>query len=186
MKKQTYFEMGDPDVILATRKYVDEAIQKIHEKFAQLDSPTFIGAPNAPTPEQNNNSEQLATTAFVQTVQEITGKRYVTPEQGDERYWKRDDKLFPDMENGYQVLPSGLILQWGRANLPTGGGDWVNLPIAFPNEIMQVCLTCNGTACYPCSVNFEPGRTTGFIAFGLEPVSHQYAHLPVYWFAIGN
>lgn len=34
-------------------------------KWAQIDSPHFVGIPTAPTPEDDNNSQQIATTQFV-------------------------------------------------------------------------------------------------------------------------
>lgn len=36
------------------------------EDFANIDSPEFTGTPTAPTPDTTDNSQQIATTAFVQ------------------------------------------------------------------------------------------------------------------------
>ncbi|WP_333617443.1 phage tail protein [Mixta calida] len=72
----------DPSVVLATRKYVDDKAIEVrhyadslmdshlkaadpHPQYAPKASPTFTGAPKAPTPAAGNNSTQLATTAFV-------------------------------------------------------------------------------------------------------------------------
>ena len=42
-------------------------------------------------------------------------------------------------EDGYQILPGGLILQWGRHPLGASGGtDTVTLPMAFPNNVFIV------------------------------------------------
>lgn len=41
--------------------------------------------------------------------------------------------------NGYQKLPSGLIVQWGRVPIPTSPAEAANtisLPIAFPNQAL--------------------------------------------------
>lgn len=41
--------------------------------------------------------------------------------------------------NGYQKLPGGMILQWGKAtSVPSGTTTNVTLPIAFPTEILNV------------------------------------------------
>ncbi len=73
----------DPSVVLATRKYVDDAVIEIkaytdgvisdhvkdvdpHSQYAPKASPTFTGTPKAPTPAASDNTTQLATTAFVQ------------------------------------------------------------------------------------------------------------------------
>lgn len=64
----------DPTVVLATRKYVDDAIvvyaapkDHKHPDLAPLASPTFTGTPKAPTAASGTNNAQLATTAFVRS-----------------------------------------------------------------------------------------------------------------------
>ncbi|WP_448309535.1 phage tail protein [Pantoea sp. PGP6] len=73
----------DPSVVLATRKYVDDAVIEVkayaddlmakhiaaadpHKQYAPKESPVFIGTPKAPTPATGNSSTLIATTAFVQ------------------------------------------------------------------------------------------------------------------------
>ncbi|RBO11104.1 phage tail protein, partial [Pantoea sp. 3_1284] len=73
----------DPSVVLATRKYVDDAVIEVkayadglmaahlkssdpHTQYAPKASPTLTGIPKAPTAAAGNSSTQLATTAFVQ------------------------------------------------------------------------------------------------------------------------
>lgn len=73
----------DPSVVLATRKYVDDAVIEVkayadglmaahlkasdpHAQYAPKASPTLTGIPKAPTAAAGNSSTQLATTAFVQ------------------------------------------------------------------------------------------------------------------------
>ncbi len=91
--------IGDPNNILATRKYVNDAMQENRQ-------------------------------------------------QSDQRYWHRDEKLFPDAEKGYQVLPSGLILQWGMAEVRSASNDdssVISFPLSFPNEVLSIQLTHNAT-----------------------------------------
>lgn len=38
--------------------------------------------------------------------------------------------------NGYQKLPSGLIIQWGRASVATNGSA-ITLPVAYPNAHLR-------------------------------------------------
>ncbi|PLY58463.1 phage-related tail fiber protein-like protein [Herbaspirillum sp. BH-1] len=61
----------DPTVVLATRKYVDDAIvvyaapkDHKHPDLAPLASPTFTGVPKAPTAAPGTSTTQLATTEF--------------------------------------------------------------------------------------------------------------------------
>ncbi|MEN3258523.1 phage tail protein [Sodalis endosymbiont of Spalangia cameroni] len=73
----------DPSIVLATRKYVDDGVIEVkayadtlmkahlnhadpHPQYAPKASPVFTGTPKAPTAKTNDNSTQLATTAFVQ------------------------------------------------------------------------------------------------------------------------
>ncbi len=72
---------------------------------------------------------------------EDADNRYLTPQQGDERYWKRDEMNFPELKSGYQVFPSGLIVQWGNVIVPARGGE-ILFPISFPKEAWVVQLTC--------------------------------------------
>lgn len=46
--------------------------------------------------------------------------------------------------NGYEILPSGLIMQWGRAtSVNVNVNKTVTFPIAFPNEIFTLQGTPN-------------------------------------------
>ncbi len=92
--KSVKLKAGDPGNMLATHKYVDEAIQRAREQSNAL-------------------------------------------------YWKRDDKLFPETGDGYQELPSGLILQWGFVKQPTPHprGQTIEYPHPFSNEVFGVFTT---------------------------------------------
>lgn len=74
----------DPSVVLATRQYVDNKIIEVkqyadtllkkhidaanpHSQYAFKHSPALTGIPTAPTPVQNTNNQQIATTEFVHT-----------------------------------------------------------------------------------------------------------------------
>lgn len=61
-----------------------------------------------------------------------------------------NDFLNLKSENGYQKLPSGLIIQWGRFT-PTmattvGSPQYVSYPIAFPNKLLFAVTSTNGGA----------------------------------------
>lgn len=53
-------------------------------------------------------------------------------------------------QNGYQILPSGLIIQWMYTPNSVVDGDTVTFPIAFPNGVFIATHTANeaGTYCY--------------------------------------
>ncbi|EMB4689337.1 phage tail protein [Citrobacter farmeri] len=56
-----------------------------------------------------------------------------------------DMNSFPTELNnsGYQKLPGGLIIQWGRETIPAGG-IFVNFPIPFPNIVFSIALGAAG------------------------------------------
>ncbi|KVC87937.1 hypothetical protein WL01_09905 [Burkholderia ubonensis] len=56
--------------------------------------------------------------------------------------------------NGYQKLPSGLIIQWGSVpNIPAGGSVTVNYPIAFPNGLLSISAIAGATGTASAAIN---------------------------------
>ena len=49
------------------------------------------------------------------------------------------------MRNGWQRLPSGVVLQWGTNIMTTGQLDSFSFPLAFPNTGLSV-VACEGSA----------------------------------------
>jgi hypothetical protein len=76
----------------------------------------LTGTPTAPTATPGTSTTQLATTAFVTAL--VSG----------------DVSLLS--ANGYQKLPSGLIIQWATW-VDTGLWTTFNFPIAFPNACLS-------------------------------------------------
>lgn len=63
---------------------------------------------------------------------------------------------------GYQVFPSGLILQWGR--ISTFSGDFVTFPLTFPTTC--VAVTCSDSAAALSGRIYSVGRNSnGFTAY---------------------
>ncbi len=182
----------DPSIVVATRLYVDQAKQEaadfiaqalktISAHFAPIESPALTGAPIAPTPEPDNDSEQLATTAFVQAL----GQRYITPEQGDTRYWMRKESLFPDAQDDYQIFPNGFLWQWGGVEILSGENQWVIFPIAFSDDSFRIWMTDSGKGCHSVGAVTQRGKPTGFNAFG-KSMLHGYSRTTAHWFALGH
>lgn len=79
--------------------------------------------------------------------------------------------------NGYQTLPSGLVIQWGTGSV-TSGGMTVTLPIAFPHACFSVsCIIGSGSA-YPVNVS-----SLSKTSFGATQTSG--ANQLIYYIAIG-
>jgi len=80
--------------------------------------------------------------------------------------------------NGYQKLPSGLIIQWG--NLPiTSTNTAYNLPISYPTSHLMIIGQGTGSTTIGGVVNFVNSSVSTFSAasqLGIENVS---------WLSIG-
>jgi len=79
--------------------------------YAPRFSPVFTGTPTAPNPTTGVRSQQLA------TMQKFADE-FVALLSG----------------NGYQKLPSGLIIQWGDVTSASTAGTLFTFPIAFPTS----------------------------------------------------
>jgi len=84
--------------------------------------------------------------------------------------------------NGWQQLPSGLIIQWGAATL-SNGTFAVTFPVAFPAACRSVVLNYNGLTVQGgySAVGTGTPTTSGFTAW-----SNTGVNLTFNWLAIGN
>jgi len=105
-----------------------------------------------------------------------------------------DVNQIPDMSGfgsslsakGYQKLPSGLILQWGRFDVASTSGSVgtadVTFPIAFPNAFLSPSALV--------STNDPSVRPTGFDAQNTNAMKIRFTYVSttanaIYWHAIG-
>jgi hypothetical protein len=90
--------------------------------------------------------------------------------------------------NGYQVLPGGLILQWGKVSL--GLAD-TSTSVTFPKAFSTSVFTAVATGIYSGGADmhnsiFVHSVTTATMSVRNEAVSVSYVNNPeAYWFAIG-
>ena len=81
--------------------------------------------------------------------------------------------------NGYQKFPSGLIFQWGMAEIPASDSLAITLPIAFPTAGFQVVATALGSAA-PVAFGGNVSTTTVTIFNGYTAAQN------VRWMAVGH
>lgn len=134
------------------------------------------------TATQFDNSTKLATTAFVRN--EILGLSNAI----------YTASLFPSVigsgiSNGYQKLPSGLILQWGSGVSNSSGVATLTLPIAFPNSLLMA--TCSyllaGTALGVAAQMSSSSTKTALVANAFSTTGAAAVSNANVWFiAIGN
>lgn len=177
--------------------------------YAPINSPTFTGAPQAPTPASNDSSAKLATTAYVQAQgyaptnsPTLTGTPAAptaapganTTQIATTAFVEAAIKLAQSLgANGYYTLPGGLILQWGHAAGSFGAGPVaaITFPIAFPTSCFLAKATIDNTG-------HATSTSTGIVVYvapsttgvQFEMVGYQSGSIqPVtgyYWFALGN
>ena len=83
--------------------------------------------------------------------------------------------------NGYQKLPSGLIVQWGTftGNNTANTSDNVVFPIAFPTACVLGIGNYNSTIADEFQATVDTLTTTSM------NVTHNTASLAMLWFALG-
>lgn len=88
--------------------------------------------------------------------------------------------------NGYQKLPTGLIIQWGQVSSVAGNGNaTMTYPLAFPNACLSVVAIAGANNIgQPAlsGVNATVSNKTGFIAYN---TSASVATQPGLYIAIG-
>ncbi len=153
-------------------KAVKALIESNLERFAPLESPEFTGTPTAPTPVVTDNSTKLSTTAFVKSVVAgvaavpattlVSGisRRATTPEA--------QALTSTATFNGFQILPSGIIEQWGVVALVTlpansASDAVVTFPMAFTANALSIAISVETPAPtqVSCSVMTDTLTTTG-------------------------
>jgi hypothetical protein len=84
--------------------------------------------------------------------------------------------------NGYQKLPSGLIIQWGSLTIPINSTSAVTFPIAFPSNCYGITqgFALSGGNFYMTGTNSI--TLTGFNFMNVNTGSAT----TVYWMAIGK
>lgn len=91
--------------------------------------------------------------------------------------WGDNNSAISKAINGYQKLPSGLILQWGTAEITNSGA--VTFPIAFPNYAMHVYGQVE-TSVASQTVGIGSYSNTQFMAWTVTGPKQT-----IHWFAIG-
>jgi hypothetical protein len=66
--------------------------------------------------------------------------------------------------NGYQIFPSGLIIQWGQFVLPSAGSTSVTFPLTFPNHVWSVVPSQGDSTSYGYPFGADSVTTSGFTA----------------------
>ena len=90
--------------------------------------------------------------------------------------------------DGYQVLPGGLIMQWGITTHGAEGSQSVTFPVPFPNTILSAQATLvipSFNAAYN-----QWAQVSSPVRTGMDVIAQYHEGSPtwpvnIYWFAIG-
>lgn len=131
----------DPSVVLATRKYVDDAVIEV-KAYADDVMKKHVAAanPHKQYPLIANALKEMVDAGLVNQILENLGLGDIsvagvaTGSMGETGY-----AIFPMMIGGTRKT---FIMQWGTLTLLRSGGTVdINLPIAFPTMVMQAYAT---------------------------------------------
>lgn len=180
----------------ALKQNIDTILGKLDNDYAQLDSPEFSGIPTVPTPEEQDNSNKITNTEWVQA----WVKAFVAELSNNIEVETQEDGHFscPALgitglmaQNGYICLGKlfgNLILQWGKVATYLGSYPYpvanVNFPITFKNNYIIFSMHSGNQ---PVSVNELYTSHTLFKTI-LEAISsdnQKNSGWTMYWFAIG-
>ncbi len=154
----------DGSVLTFDNIYVLEAQQSL-SGFAPINSPAFTGIPTAPTPGGSDNSNKIATTAYVkgQNFATLNSPAFTgtptapTPASGDNSTDIATTAFIVALtENAnnslttnslYYTFPGGLIMQAGIVNASSGSGSHsLTFPHAFPNACVFANAIMNNSS----------------------------------------
>ena len=181
----------DPSVVLATRKYVDDAVIEV-KAYADDVMKKHVAAanPHKQYPLIANALKEMVDAGLVnQVLQNLGIKSAALCDVGAGTNQIPDMGSFGVLKNaiGYQYLPGGLILQWGKVG-PTNAGQTTNVTftITHPTATVAVMCTLDATELpakgFGCSA-IEVART-GF-GFHVTQDSAFNSNSGGFWFALG-
>lgn len=114
------------------------------QQYQQHGTPPFItSAMNGGSPFSYGIGDRVIKSGVVYT--SIAASNTSTPPSAN---WAVDAYTAVDPHTGYQIFPSGLIVQWVGGTATDGSGTVNTLPITFPNNNAKsfVCYAGVGTA----------------------------------------
>ena len=166
----------------ALKQNIDTILGKLDNDYAQLDSPEFSGIPTVPTPEEQDNSNKITNTEWVQAwvkafVAELSNNIEVETQEDGHFSCPALGMTGLMAQNGYICLGKlfgNLILQWG-----TSSSNVTIYPINFNNcfnvQVWQYDIT-----------EYKNSAITNKISFSNENITgYNFYSFIARWFAIG-
>ena len=178
----------DPSVVLATRKYGDDALIEV-KAYADsvMKSHTDAKNPHSQYLQVANALAEIKDAGLVADVLKNLGLGDVAKKSvGNGAGQVPDMNFFAAVKsgNGYTQLPNGVILQWGSGGFKQKSSTTVVLPIEFPNAGVAV-IACKGSSL---PLTGEYGVGAGFrnkASFDLTNTGPDTTVQGITWLALG-
>ena len=189
----------DPSVVLATRKYVDDSIltvrqyaDKLMADHLEAENPhdQYLKKKDRSSVTDSDSEETVATSKAVHDALKSLGsaaKRNAGTGVSDIPDMSSFDLLIV-AGNGYQKLPSGLIIQFGGATTDAAGKADLTLPLTFPKGVYRVVATAKGSTTDNACLSTRSNHAGGFSVFTTKSASGSASvagALAFEWIAIG-
>lgn len=129
--------------------------------YAPLNSPAFTGVPTAPNAGSNTSTTQIATTEFVNPGNLLSA-------------------------NGYQILPSGVIIQWGSVTSSDNSTTSVSFPFNYPNACWAVSGLQSGASFSGAQFLNGWALTGSPTTTGFSLLNHTSGTNTFLWISVGN
>lgn len=167
-----------------TAREATSRVQKMVSQAKQLSTPAdgsvttdklapdlvLIGTPNASTPDADDKSTRIATTAFTQMA--------ILRMFDEPKYKSLSD-------DDYQKLPGGFIIQWGETITWEGGNSEITFPTPFLNRCMCIHGMHMGGECVIVSEFSKSRSRTGTRLCAFDKNGERRAGWEIQWFALG-
>lgn len=174
--------------------------------FAPINSPNFTGVPTAPTPSSSDNSNKIATTAFVKAQgyaplnsPAFTGVPTAPTAAPGTNTTQIATTAFVQAAtqtgaqsltaNGYATLPGGLIVQWGTTVgfTPASGPFTITFPLTFPTACFVGVATIQDSSVNSVYTKVISVSTTSMVVLNQDAFgSGMSAPFPTGWMAVGH
>lgn len=155
--------LNDADLMLVRQGTTDKSVNPLvlDGRYVKKSGDTMTGPLSGPNPATGNRSTLYATMQ------------------------KFSDEFGSSLSSsGWQKLPNGLIIQWGRFLAPANSTTTITLPIAFPNAFSSALVTVNDNAATVSTYPFSTALLLNTSSFSLRSYYSQ-SSITNSWFAIG-
>jgi hypothetical protein len=189
----TLLEIQGNDCIGDTREAINDNVRYLGTAICNLSSQRLVPSTSTTIQHFLNNSSRVLTFEIINnsvTTSKIALSAVTTDKIALSAVTADRINLVTSLStNGYQIMPGGLIMQWGKIDSinfnQTNQGPYL-FPVSFPNNCLNIVTTIiRGTGINGVwNANVNTVTLSSFRVFGDYDVGTGTA--PIYWQALGH